>query len=180
AIDSLKLSSPKDNIYLLTTILTIAQRILAQGRRIILNWVPSHIGIRGNELADRLAVSGRGMPPSPMIIAPSRNLLRMKSTGVANSFLLQLHREAIQRKEIATKAAPPSPEKDIVLVYPGGQPKTKFIEMFTNPRAPREVQREHRSSLMEFYDKPFVLPPRDGVKLVIDSSDNTSERTMSG
>ena len=94
AIDCLQHSSPKDNIYLLTTILTITQRILAQGRRIIINWVPSHIGIRGNELADRLAVSGRGMPPNPMIIKPSCNLLRKKSTGVANSFLLQLHREA--------------------------------------------------------------------------------------
>ena len=47
-------SIPQDNT-LLTTVLTIAQRILNQGRRIIINGVPSHIGIQGNELADRLA-----------------------------------------------------------------------------------------------------------------------------
>jgi len=93
AIDCLQQSSPKDNIYLLTTVLTIAQRILAQGRRIIINWVPSHIGIRGNELADRLADIGRGMPPNPMIIKPSRKILRQKCNATARAFLLQLHRE---------------------------------------------------------------------------------------
>ncbi|XP_069993571.1 uncharacterized protein [Penaeus vannamei] len=69
-IDSLQHSMPPD-IYLLTTVLTIAQRILSQGRRIIINWVPSHIGIYGNMLADKLAEKGRGMPPSSMIVNPS-------------------------------------------------------------------------------------------------------------
>ena len=102
AVDCLQQRSPTDNIYLLTTIGTITQRMLAQGRRIIINWVPSHIGIRGNELADRLAEIGRGMPPNPMIIHQSRSLLRRKCTVAANSFLLQLHREETRHSPSAS------------------------------------------------------------------------------
>lgn len=39
-----------------------------QCRRMIIEWVPSHIIIRGKELADRLAESGKGVPPNPMYL----------------------------------------------------------------------------------------------------------------
>lgn len=53
AINCLKHSMPNDNIYILISVFTLTQRILAQGRRITINWVPSHIHIRGNDfLAD--------------------------------------------------------------------------------------------------------------------------------
>lgn len=58
-----------NDIYLLTTVPTMAQRILDQGGIIIINWFPIHLGIKGNELADRLAE--KGFPPNPMIIHPS-------------------------------------------------------------------------------------------------------------
>lgn len=58
AIDSLQYNMANDNTYLLTTVLTTAQRILDQGGRIVINWVPSHTGIRGNERADRLTGTG--------------------------------------------------------------------------------------------------------------------------
>lgn len=56
------------DIYLLITVLIIVQRIRFQGRTIIINWDPSHIGVRGNKLANRLVITGRGMPPNPMFI----------------------------------------------------------------------------------------------------------------
>ncbi|KAG0722292.1 hypothetical protein GWK47_044757 [Chionoecetes opilio] len=50
-----QLSPPTDNVRLTTTILGLAQRIVAQGRHVRLNWVPSHVGLRGNEAADEAA-----------------------------------------------------------------------------------------------------------------------------
>ncbi|KAG0714112.1 hypothetical protein GWK47_014768 [Chionoecetes opilio] len=50
-----QLSPPTDNVRLTTTILGLAQRIAAQGRHVRLNWVPSHVGLRGNEAADEAA-----------------------------------------------------------------------------------------------------------------------------
>lgn len=57
-------SMPNVKFYLLTSVLTVAQKVLVQGRRII-NLVPSHIGIRGNQLADRIVETNRGMSPNP-------------------------------------------------------------------------------------------------------------------
>lgn len=77
ATDNLQHSMPNDNIYLLPSLLTLVQRILAQGR-IILNCVPRHIGIKGNELADR---QGRAIPQNPMIVKPSRKILCHRSNA---------------------------------------------------------------------------------------------------
>lgn len=74
-------------------LLTIAQRILAQGKRIILNWVPIHIGIRGNELTDRLVENGRGKHPNPTTIYPSRKIFGHSSNAIDLATLLPLHRE---------------------------------------------------------------------------------------
>lgn len=62
ATDTLQHTMSNDIIYTLTIVLTIMQRILAQSRRVIINWIPPNIGINENEPADRLAKIGRGMP----------------------------------------------------------------------------------------------------------------------
>ena len=41
----------EDNVRLTTTILAHIQSLAAQGRRMQLNWVPSHVGLLGNEIA---------------------------------------------------------------------------------------------------------------------------------
>ncbi|KAG0730587.1 hypothetical protein GWK47_027924 [Chionoecetes opilio] len=54
---------PKENVGLITTILGSLQSLGAQGRRVRLNWIPSHVGVRGNEAAD--------VPPSDPPAAPA-------------------------------------------------------------------------------------------------------------
>ena len=93
-IDSLQHVSPSDNIFLLTIVLALCQRILGRGRRVILNWVPSHIGIPGNERADQLADVGRGRPPEALVIHPSRELLRSRAAAAGRDAVKRLHREA--------------------------------------------------------------------------------------
>lgn len=63
-----------NDVCLLATVLTIAQRILAQGRGIIIYLVPSHIAKRGNELFDRIAKNDKAMPTNPMINHPCRKI----------------------------------------------------------------------------------------------------------
>lgn len=65
--DCLQQGTPTDYVYLLTTILVFAHRIIGQGRRVILNWVANDIGIRGNQVTDTWR-SLEGKPLNDMII----------------------------------------------------------------------------------------------------------------
>lgn len=72
-----------------------------QCRRMIIEWVPSHIIIRGKELADRLAENGKGVPPSPMYL---KKILRYRSIATGQVTLLQLHREESSPRPDGQKA----------------------------------------------------------------------------
>ena len=50
----LQLRHPSDNVGLVTAILSSLQS-LTQGRRARLNWIPSHVRVQGNEVADTTA-----------------------------------------------------------------------------------------------------------------------------
>lgn len=80
AVDSLQPNAT----YLLTTVYTIMQKILVQGRNIIIIWVPSHIGIQRNELPDRLAGKGRVIPSNPTIINPKPKNLKVQVQHQSN------------------------------------------------------------------------------------------------
>ena len=97
AIDSLQHSMPNDIIFLLTSVLYNAQVILAQGRRVILNWVPSHIGIEGNERADRIAELGKGLPITGPALYPSRQRLRQSTVAVGQRRVREQHIGAAAR-----------------------------------------------------------------------------------
>ncbi|MEL7522413.1 MAG: ribonuclease H family protein, partial [Cyanobacteria bacterium J06553_1] len=61
----------KDNIRLSTTILGLARSLRAAGKRVVLNWVPSHVGIRGNSSADEAARQATARPEVDLVVRPS-------------------------------------------------------------------------------------------------------------
>ncbi|KAG0719567.1 hypothetical protein GWK47_050197 [Chionoecetes opilio] len=87
SIQALKDTQPQDNIHLLTSTLLLAQRLAARGCKITLNWVPSHVGLNGNETADRAAKSAAALPSPTTAVLPSlsQTLLKIKSASHALS-----------------------------------------------------------------------------------------------
>ncbi|XP_069171731.1 uncharacterized protein [Procambarus clarkii] len=63
-------SQNRDNIQLITEILHI-RKAHNLGLSVTLNWIPSHIGIDGNEKADSLAKSNTALPVVQIRILPS-------------------------------------------------------------------------------------------------------------
>lgn len=55
AIHSLRQPQHTDNTSLISKIITAAQQITEAGGSITIHWIPSHVGIKGNELADHSA-----------------------------------------------------------------------------------------------------------------------------
>ena len=72
-LNAIRHEEPRDNVNLLSTILHQLSQLRAQGRRVVLNWVPGHIGIPGNEAADAAARAAASRPGHQVIdVAPSR------------------------------------------------------------------------------------------------------------
>ncbi|KAG0725788.1 hypothetical protein GWK47_037927 [Chionoecetes opilio] len=69
-LQALQQPHPKDNVRLITTILGSLQSLVAQGRRVRLNWDPSHVGVRGNEAADAAAKRAASGPSVTMHVPP--------------------------------------------------------------------------------------------------------------
>ncbi|KAG0703356.1 hypothetical protein GWK47_024867 [Chionoecetes opilio] len=87
SIQALRDTQSQDNIHLLTSTLLLAQRLAARGCKITLNWVPSHVGLSGNEAADRAAKSAAVLPSPTTAVLPSlsQTLLKIKSASHALS-----------------------------------------------------------------------------------------------
>ncbi|XP_064110237.1 uncharacterized protein LOC135218022 [Macrobrachium nipponense] len=81
AIQAITKGKAKENIKLLTSIWAIANIHQTRNRQITLNWIPSHIGIQGNEEADSLAKSGLHI--NNIGIKISHSLTQLKSKAAA-------------------------------------------------------------------------------------------------
>ena len=87
SIQALAKGPPKDNVSLVTTIWATAQQIKENGRTIHLNWIPSHVGIPGNEEADTAAKNALHLPTvtahPPPSLSNLKNLMKSASHEVA-------------------------------------------------------------------------------------------------
>ena len=93
AYDILQQNPPKDN----TLIHRAIKNMIRENNQIsyTFQWVPSHIGICGNETADRLAEEGRQQPPLPIDYIPqsvSYRIAHLKRKAEAN-FIERAHAE---------------------------------------------------------------------------------------
>ncbi|XP_076062460.1 uncharacterized protein LOC143037793 [Oratosquilla oratoria] len=89
--DSLNLMSclqhakPEDNVHLLTNIITLLHKLQSAGRNVIINWVPSHVVVHGNDLANATAAAARKRPKVDVQVPPSRSQLKLRTRALART-----------------------------------------------------------------------------------------------
>lgn len=73
----------QDNIHLTTKVLGHIQELQRQGKTVVFNWIPSHVGIPGNE-ADKTAAAiseaGMGIRPS---LAKLKDIARRRNDTIS-------------------------------------------------------------------------------------------------
>ncbi|XP_069164746.1 uncharacterized protein [Procambarus clarkii] len=55
AIETLQQEDIHHNIHLITNVISLMQTFKRQGCQVLTNWVPSHVGIIGNDISDKAA-----------------------------------------------------------------------------------------------------------------------------
>ncbi|XP_076043547.1 uncharacterized protein LOC143026662 [Oratosquilla oratoria] len=92
---------PGDNVGLVTAILGSLQSLAAQGRRVRLHWMPSHVGVRGNESADVAAKRAAGAPHVTRHVPPSLSYVKARARRAAAHRAHQTHRQLEGAKRLA-------------------------------------------------------------------------------
>ncbi|XP_068218943.1 uncharacterized protein [Palaemon carinicauda] len=71
AIQSITKRNFSENIHLISTIKAMAAAHALRNRKVTINWIPSHVGVQGNDEADRLANSALRCPTVDKACRPS-------------------------------------------------------------------------------------------------------------
>ncbi|XP_076049326.1 uncharacterized protein LOC143030002 [Oratosquilla oratoria] len=88
ALQALQQTRPTQDIALITTALSLIQNLVTAGKRVRLNWIPSHVGIRGNEDADAAARAASALPAvshhAPMSLGQIKVLIDLIILSIFN------------------------------------------------------------------------------------------------
>ena len=85
-----------DNTNILTELFHTAASIVAQDRRVTLNWVPAHAGIVGNEQADQAARQAALTDEVTIPVTPSLATVRARARAAAQRLSRLEHRAAVE------------------------------------------------------------------------------------
>ena len=106
--------NPRENKFLCSSIAVTLRQIQQQGRTVELVWVPSHVGVLGNEAADEAANEGLLLPHATIHVAPSLSQLKARTRRSAIAIAAGQHRAEVVRQStsatwysIATDMMPP-------------------------------------------------------------------------
>ena len=96
ALQALSRTYHKDNVALTTSILALAQTLKERGSVIHFNWIPSHIGLAGNEKADKAARDATNKDQVDRTIRPSLAHTRTTAKNKARDTNHQRHRNMVE------------------------------------------------------------------------------------
>ena len=82
----------RENINLITSILSLIKQHHIQGRPVTINWLPSHVGIEGNDKADELAKMASYIPNIQIKVQPSLQQYKAQTNSILMKSLKEQHR----------------------------------------------------------------------------------------
>ena len=86
AIETLQRRHQPDNVQLTTSVLANIWELQRRGKTVILNWIPSHVGIEGNEAADQAAKDAAVLAEVTFQVRPSLAKLKIAAKRRAKDF----------------------------------------------------------------------------------------------
>ena len=128
ALQILQNTKPKQNIYLITNILHQLHTLKLQNKNITFNWIPSHIGLMGNEAADESAKLAANLPNIHITLHPTQSQIKSSTASIIHKITLQNHKNYIRVSpsaywyQLSTKYEPPpisksTPRKLAVILH---------------------------------------------------------------
>ena len=91
AVQILQRRHHPDNISLITSILGRAQTLAAHGTNIKIHWIPSHVGLGGNEAADVAAKQASHLHDITRLVRPSLTHIKERAKNKARSLTRNVH-----------------------------------------------------------------------------------------
>lgn len=92
AVQTLQQKHFKDNIQLTSKILGSIRELQERGKQVIINWIPSHVGIQGNEAADKAAKEATALADVSIQVRPSLSSLRKQARRREAQVTTNIHR----------------------------------------------------------------------------------------
>ncbi|XP_076039477.1 uncharacterized protein LOC143024550 [Oratosquilla oratoria] len=84
-ISCLQQAEPEDNVHLLTNIIALLHKLHRAGRNVIINWMPSYVGMHGNDLADAAAAAAPKRTSVDVQVPPSKSQLQLRTRALART-----------------------------------------------------------------------------------------------